>query len=741
MKFPIATIMFRSLSATSCSIALVACGGGSTAPDSELVSFSETQTLAAVMPGRGNEVGKPTTVTLPSKTPTNQPAAQQPGRVVTDVQLENITPGVAQTSVPFTFGQVFAAGDLPAGSNLIGRLDDGATLPLQVDAKATHPDGSIRHAIVSGILPSLNASSRTLNLALGTAATGSSVTPATALASGLTASFNATIGGKRFTASADELLKSGKVTTWLAGPIANEWHVSAPLKDSAGVAHPHLSARFAIRWYDNSKKARVDVTVENNWAYESAPQNFTYDAQVLVGGKAVYNKPGLTHYHHARWRTLAWFGNAPSIHVKHNTAYLIDTKALPNYDRSLKIPQSVLASMSAKWTGAKTEPMGVGLANPYMPSTGGREDIGLLPGWAATYLLSMDARAKAVTLGTADLAGSWSAHYRDKVTDRPVSVLDYPYMTILGTPGDTLNPATKKREAFPACATTTACSTPYTHDSAHQPNFAYLPYLVTGDYYYLEELQFWAMWNAFSPNPVWRQSSKALLNSLQVRAQAWGLRSLAEAAYITPDNDILKPQFATVMKTNLEWYNTEYTDNKSANVFGALTMSNAMVYSNKTGLAPWQDDFFTSAVGYANELGNAEAGRLLTWKAKFPVQRMTDADLCWIDGALYTLVIRDTATSPFFTSLKPAADLSETKTFRSLSCGSAQMASFLKLKVGEMTGYSSTTIGYPSNMQPALAYSVKAAGTKGQAAWDRFMSRTVKPDYTTGPQFAILPRP
>ena len=63
--------------------------------------------------------------------------------------------------------------------------------------------------------------------------------------------------------------------------------------------------------------------------------------------------------------------------------------------------------------------MGVGLANAYMPSTGGREDIGLLPGWAATYLLSMDKRAAEVTLGTGDLAGSWSIHYRDRQTDRP----------------------------------------------------------------------------------------------------------------------------------------------------------------------------------------------------------------------------------------------------------------------------------------------------------------------------------
>jgi hypothetical protein len=147
----------------------------------------------------------------------------------------------------------------------------------------------------------------------------------------------------------------------------------------------------------------------------------------------------------------------------------------------------------------------------------------------------MDKRAKDVTLGTADLSGSWSSHYRDRKTDRPISVADYPYMTVLRPTYDTYNKVTKQYEAFPACASSTACSTPNNHDAAHQPNLAYLPYLVTGDYYYLEELQFWAMWNSFSSNPGYREYEKGLYKSDQMRGQAWSLRTAAEAAYITPD--------------------------------------------------------------------------------------------------------------------------------------------------------------------------------------------------------------
>jgi hypothetical protein len=68
------------------------------------------------------------------------------------------------------------------------------------------------------------------------------------------------------------------------------------------------------------------------------------------------------------------------------------------------------------------------------------------------------------------------------------------------------------------------------------------------------------------------------------------------------------------------------------------------------------------------------------------------------------------------------------------------MASELKLRVGEMTGYAPSVAGYPANMQPALAYASTVSGEAGKRAWALFMARAVKPDYGIGPQFAIVPR-
>jgi len=653
---------------------------------------------------------------------------------------------------------------------------DGTVVPQQMNVKARHADGSLRHGIFSVMLSNLEPGKTevvTLSRTATPASESANASPSALLNAGFTASVNLTIAGKPYTASADALLRAGKYTTWLAGPLANEWLVSAPVRAADGTEHPHLTARFAIRSYSGINKARVDVTIENNWAYEAAPQNFTYDATVLVGGQPVYTKAALTHFRQSRWRKTFWWGSAPDVHVKHNTSYLIASKAVPNYDTSIAISSLGLDKLNQRWLSANTAPMAPGVVTPAMPMAGGRPDIGPLPQWAAMYLLSMDRRAKNVTLGTGDLAGSWPIHYRDKRTDRPVSIIDYPYMTLLGRAGDAVNPATGKSEMFPACGGD--CSTTpfnYNPDGSHQPSFAYLPYVVTGDYYYLEELQFWANWNMVQANPYYRDFSKGLSHWNQVRGQAWTLRTLGQVAYITPDSDPMKQYFVDRVGYNLAFYNTTYVTG-NPNQLGVIDGTGKfafppMAYTTpsgaNTGLAPWMDDFFTWSVGYLLELGFADAKPLLTWKAKFPVGRMTAAGYCWIDGATYTLTVRPTTTSPLFTTFSEAyratmrnADGTEMinstgARYLDQSCGSQAQADWRTQqdkdrnvarnpwKAGEMTGYASSTMGYPSNMQPALAVAATSGIANAQTAWNTFINRSVKPDYSSEPQWAIVPR-
>jgi hypothetical protein len=706
------------------------------------------------------------------------PSAMSAGSLVTAREITTLAvqskDQVAQSQVPLTFGQVFARGDLPRDAKLVATVA-GERVPVQLDVKARHDDGSVRHGVVSAAIPQLDAGG-TAKMVLSTSPSGEQTvaslpTQRDLMRAGFSAKVRLQIEGRSYRASPNSMLWQQQGVPWLTGPIAPEWIVDAPLVDDAGAIHPHLAARFVVRWYPEQSRARVDVVLENMWAYEPHPQNYLYDVNVRVGEKLVYEKQGLEHFARARWRKSFWWGAEPKVHLRHDIRYLVASGAVPHYDLTFKPAASALDSLAAAWKAAPTEPMAPGLVLPAMPTTGGRDDIAPLPKWAALYLLSMDARAKAATLGTSDLAGSWPMHYRDKNTGRPVSLADYPYMTILGRPGDTVNPRTGLSEAFPEC---NACDTePYVYqvDSAHQPSLAYLPYLVTGDHYHLEELQFWANYNMLQSNPHYRGFEMGLLKWDQVRGQAWSLRTLGHAAYITPDDDPMKSYFTERLRHNLDWYRTTYVDGRS-NALGVIDAGYAIVYTTpagpSTGVAPWMDDFFTWSVGHlATGLGFDDALSLARWKGTFPVGRMTAPGYCWIDGAVYALAVRPATGSPMFSDLRqaylttmqgvdssgrPVPLVNSTGAlYLDQPCGSLAQAQWrtqldIDMNVhrspwvaGEMTGYASAASGFPSNMQPALAAAVDVGVPNARTAWDVFMNRSVKPDYTQAPQWAVVP--
>jgi hypothetical protein len=697
-------------------------------------------------------IAKPAVEEYRSKTPVSGLSSGLPS-----VKIHSNSQAIQQ-HLPVTFGQIFKVGAVKVGQAVAGQLKDGSLIATQLDVKSTHGDGSVRHAVVSLILPHLSADQTeaiqfvtTSKVTSNTPAPVPSLTSQQVIESGFTSQLQLIVDGVAYHASPDAALKAGHANVWLQGPLVTEWQISTPLINDKGEPHPHLHARFGIRASEGAKDSnitntttpakptiRTEVVVENDWAYEPGPKNITYSVNFQLNGKEVYARSALTHYHHARWRQVFWTPGPPQIDVLHDTAYLIASQAVPNYDQSIKVAESLLSDLKKGWIGTKTEPMGIGVATAYMPTTGGRPDIGILPGWSVAYLLSMDPRAKVTTLGTADLAGSWSIHYRDHATNRPLSVIDHPYAAVLGHAGDHANPATKQSDAFPECSGD--CKTPYQADTAHQPSLAYLPYLLTGDYYYLEELQFWAMYDAIYFIAAYRDGAKGLVKSAQIRGQAWMMRSFAQAAYITPDKDPLKSHFTQLVANNLSWFNATYTNNPKANKLGIIVNGYAMEYDQHTGIAPWQDDFFTQAIGHALDLGFEEARPLLKWKSTFPIERMIDPGYCWIFGAAYSLRVRENPHADFYTKLSDAYQATTPTQSKDLQCGSAEMGASLKLSPGEMTGYSKSNVGIPSIMQGALAYSADVGGSAGAKAWRIFNQRTVKPDYSTSPQFAILPR-
>ena len=666
---------------------------------------------------------------------------------IADVTISNRTAG-AKTDIPVTFGQPFEQGDVPSGQILAARRSaaNGSTmLPIQQDIKTTYGDGSVRYAVLTFILPTLaDGGSETLTIATHTTAPSGS--PVNALPGGFTASVS-TGGGS---ASA-HTLNTGTSQKWLEGPLVTEWLSNSALTSS-------LEARFEVRVYNSTagNRVRVSVAVENIWAPGSSSTQ-TYNATVMVNSNTVLSQTNVPHYRQSRWRRVFWT-NDPGIHIAHDAEYLMQTGAVPTYDSSVNINASALNEILDEFDDEPNLMQVGGGLDKYMPSPGGRMEIAPFPRFTAMYLMTQDVRGKQTTLGYGEQAGSWPIHYRDPSTDRPISLADYPNITVLGTSS---NPST--------CET---CGSPFTPDVAHHASLAYVPYLVTGDFFFLEELQFWANYAMFYYGS--HGNSQGLIVYDQVRAQAWGLRDLAEAAWATPDSDSMKSYFTTRLNNNINFYiNNRMTQNNLGFVIREISPGEII-----NQISSWQDDFLTWTFGHVVDLGFSNAQSLLQWKAQYVVGRMTNSATCWIlasanwpymfaeNSSLYEQWAGDmTATeranhvdvqtwadyqnnlvwgwrqtvTPSGVNLSGDETTLIGYTEASGNCNSPAMAAILERSQSYMIGFQGESWqGYPANMQPALATAINAGTPNADLAFSKYAASDSFPDFEDNPQYAIV---
>ena len=243
-----------------------------------------------------------------------------------------------------------------------------------------------------------------------------------------------------------------------------------------------------------------------------------------------------------------------------------------------------------------------------------------------------------------------------------------------------------------------------------------------------------------------------------MRGQAWSLRTLGHSAYITPDSHPLKGYFNTQLDNNLEYYHATYVVGNPNNL-GVYDGSGQDAFWISTS-SPWQDDFLTWSFGYLSELGFAKATPIAAWKSKYSVGRM-GPDYCWAEAATYTLQMRDSKGKV----LNSFDDLYKTNfsgtlynddgrpynhpqgvKFIDQPCGSQAQADYFSLAygfqwpLGRMAGYADSVVGYPANMQPALAIAAVSGIPNAAQAWTTFAGRANKPNYNNSPQWAIVPR-
>jgi hypothetical protein len=555
---------------------------------------------------------------------------------MTGIHLQS-TSGSLPPGAMISFGHAFARGDVPVGIGLIA-MAGGRPIPLQMDIKATHADGSVRHAILTLAIPQGAGNGLDVTLSRGGTAGGRLDAAQAArdlLAGGYDLKVEVTTGGQTYTADAGAALSralSQGLDVWMNGELASEFRVHAAITEA-------LFVTFDIRAYGNGD-IRTDVTISNDWIRSAGgklhqPDAVTYDVAIKQNGRTVFSHDNLNHHQNANWRTqISSDGRGPGVRVIFDVGYLAKAGAVPAIDTSIAVNEATLQRHWNDLQKTNTGPMGSALWTPYMPTTGGRFDIGMVTGWQAWYLIDQDPRAEDLMMKGANVAGSVPWHLRDVATGRFLTIDDRPGFSTGWMNG-------KGADAF--AEPYTVEGTGWTPDSAHQPAMSYVPYLFTGDRYHLDELQAEANWHLVAGDAGYRSGADGLFHLGQIRGQAWALRSIGQAALITPDDDPLKGYFADKLNKNINYQLAR--DLSAANeVKGYILDEN-----HKGSMAPWQDDFYTAVIAQLSMQSVENTAALTDWKVNFTAGRFISEDKGFnpLAGTNYYMFFADAGREPW----------------------------------------------------------------------------------------------
>ena len=518
------------------------------------------------------------------------------GKEITRVTISEKS-GTTTNDYPLSFGHVFRRGDIPPGRS-VEVVSGGISLPSQFDVKSTYPNGSVRHAVISVRIPQMMANTdMTLSLVRASGSNGQGMDKTEILATDIGAQIELTglsgsgYGGDLTADLRQAISELGYFNYWLRGDVCSEIIVRQDLNNS-------LNALWEVRFYPGTPYIRISHTIENiNVNFRG---NINYTLSISQGNTDpvdVYEKTVFQHNHSSRWRKVFWLGEEPpEVEIHFDLPYMISTGMILPYDTSLTINESAISSYYDTWLASNRDIMGNGTIHRNMPEGAGRPDIGMLPKWTAMYLLTMDNRMREIMLGNGEMSGSIPIHFREDDPGRSF----YGHTVSID---DRLAFYWLNNYDLPFIGTTSG--TGWSPDRSHQPSLVYIPYLITGEKWFLDELYYWAGWNLFYSSNRSATFRPGLNNSFglltgQLRGFAWSLRTVSDAAAAAPDSDLEKDYFRQKVINNLEWF-VWRNDPVRGHGLHAVIWSGTNTSDDWPGgllIAPWQHDFMVLTVSH-----------------------------------------------------------------------------------------------------------------------------------------------
>lgn len=548
--------------------------------------------------------------------------------------------GAPAGTVLTEYAQTFPRGAVPAGSGLVVR--NGATaLPTQMDVRTKWPDGSARHAQVAVALPAL-AARETLSLT-------QHVGPAGATPPASAADVRVTLdrAGQVWTLSAKDTVTPD---VWRAGPLVTQrrYVASVPV-EACGSAGLRL-VLDVTQASDGSVTA--DVALRNDACLSAGTAPASYSVRVDIAGTNRLTATVTQGIFTAFVRQVRVGPAMPT--VLPDIAHLAPLGVVPRLDRSLGLPADYLTSIRARMAApAWAAPMASRDVTIYMPSTGGRPDIGPVPGWVAAWLVSGDPDALAHAHGNSEALAACPWHHWDAVNRE--------WLTNDKRPGlwtDDRDAAWTPRHV--------GGDGKWTPETAHTPDAHAALYALTGRRSVLDGLLAQASWcvMAASAGYVRRHGSGEpgagvlLVQTQQTRACAWSLRTVAHAAALAPDADPIKAYFGRAMQANLAYLKDAAAGAPKEGPAPYVIVSGwdaalgetkgyvpAFTNGDSSTIPPWQHDFLGATIAQIALMDQwPDARTVAQWLAQWSSERFLRSDMSPLLGCAYNLPVLHEST-------------------------------------------------------------------------------------------------
>jgi hypothetical protein len=267
--------------------------------------------------------------------------------------------------------------------------------------------------------------------------------------------------------------------------------------------------------------SRLEVVVElgrvwpDGTGFEVEHTTTPYTCEILRGDRTVATVKVPHHWWFSRWR----WQSSPRPVVRSLVVLLGKRLVVPFGKAGLYGAQPTVKTV--QWAG----PMDTAGIYPAMGSAGDRQDIGLMTEYQADYLINGTPAALTSLLSQGEACGTMPIHWRDERTGACVNVYEHPGMAVSSSGRPALLVAKRSSDQRYIA-----------YDTAHAPAAAFLPYVLTDDPYFLEELEAQGTFAMFQD--AWHRNLRKLPGLVypgETRGFAWSMRSLFQLGVVASE--------------------------------------------------------------------------------------------------------------------------------------------------------------------------------------------------------------